>query len=439
MKPKSDNPKRVELTDGLRAIVNAFQPEPLDEDNFDAFYSDNTMTIRMGDEHLSPLDDLFDDCTMPLDRNAHLLSGHRGCGKSTELFGLKLRLEEAGHPVCVIDCQSEMNLNLANCWDIMLFISEGLCYIADKHEIPLPDDLVYDMFNYILQDVETTEEFTNAVNIDIGFVLKLIASIKGGLQMGDVQRTTLKTKMEKRGSDWKRYVNEISILITDAMSGFQPILIFEDLDKIQPFQRALDIFTYDTLAKMPFPIVYTFPIAEIYSSKFASLKGLYKTHILPMIQVSDADKTRNDAGIIVIEEIINKRADLRFFDTDVLNLLTEQTGGVLRHLFECILTACRIALRRGSENIMMSDAERALERLSSELTRPISINDNAILANIYNNINYRKQLEDTSSVLDHMHGLIVLEYQNGERWHDLHPLVAAFLKERGAINGSNKD
>jgi len=434
MTPIKEKQKRIELSDGLRATIKTFQPEPLDEDNFDVFYNANTMVIRTGNEHITPLGDIFDDCTTPLNRNAHLLSGHRGCGKSTELYSLKLRLEKEGHPVCMIDCQSEMNLNLADCWDIMLFITEGLCRIADKYDIELDDGLVSDIYNYILQDIEISSEFTDSRDINVGLTLSLIASIKGGLQMGDTQRTTLKTKMEKRGADWKRYVNEISDVITDAMKGHQPILIFEDMDKIQPFHRALDIFMYDTLAKMPFPIIYTFPIAEIYSSKFAALKGLYKTHVLPMIKVHNADKSEHTAGIAVIEEIVGKRADLGFFDKKALRLLVEQTGGALRHLFECILTACRIAIRRGSEKIEIDDAKRALERLTSELTRSISITDNEILANIYTNINHRKQLEDTTIVLEHMHSLVVLEYQNGDRWHDLHPLVVAFLKDRGIFD-----
>jgi len=35
-------------------------------------------------------------------------------------------------------------------------------------------------------------------------------------------------------------------------------------------------------------------------------------------------------------------------------------------------------------------------------------------------------------LLDMMQGLIVLEY-NGDRWHDLHPLVEDFLREQGEL------
>ena len=430
--------KKVELSDGLSAMIRAFQLEPLDDEAIYAeFYHNNTMSIRMGYEGDSPVDNLFDDCTTPLGINAHLFSGHRGCGKSTELFDLKRRLENGGHPVCMIRCESEMNLNLADCWDVMLFISEGLYRIIKEYGLPVNDAPLLDLFDYIRQDVEVTDEITNAKNFNMGIALNLFASIKGGLQMGDTQRTTIREKMERRGSEWKRYVDEISARITDEMNGKQPILIFEDFDKIIPSERALDIFRYDTLGKMPFPIIYTFPIDQTYNFRFNSIKGLYKVHVLPMIKVSNMDRSRNDEGIRVIREIIGKRADLQLFEPKALEILIEKTGGVLRHLFECIITASRIANRRDGEKIGVEDVNRATSSLASMLSRFISMADNHVLANIYNEIKYRAQIESSISVLGYMHGLVVLEYQNGERWHDLHPLIADFLRKRGELGGNN--
>jgi len=330
-----------------------------------------------------------------------------------------------------------MNLHLADCWDVMLFISEGLYRIIHEYNLPIDDAPLLELFKYIRQDVEVTEEIKDAAEFNIGVAFNLFASIKGGLQMGDTQRTTIREKMERRGSEWKRYIDEISMRITDEMGSKQPILIFEDFDKIIPSERALDIFRYDTLAKMPFPVIYTFPIDQTYSFRFNSIKGLYKVHILPMIKVSNMDKTKNAEGIAVIREIVSKRADLGLFDYDALNLLIEKTGGVLRHLFECIITASRIANRRDSAKIEIEDVNRATSGLASMLSRFISMEDNTTLANIYNDANYRAQIESSTSVLGYMHGLVVLEYQNGERWHGLHPLIADFLQKRGVLGGGD--
>jgi hypothetical protein len=42
-------------------------------------------------------------------------------------------------------------------------------------------------------------------------------------------------------------------------------------------------------------------------------------------------------------------------------------------------------------------------------------------------------IEDKPMLLEMMQGLIVLEY-NGDRWHDLHPLIEDFLKEQGELS-----
>ncbi|MDR0307617.1 MAG: hypothetical protein LBI42_12385 [Chitinispirillales bacterium] len=55
-----------------------------------------------------------------------------------------------------------------------------------------------------------------------------------------------------------------------------------------------------------------------------------------------------------------------------------------------------------------------------------------MLKNIYEGSKYKCVIEDKEMLLDMMQGLIVLEY-NGERWHDLHPLIEDFLKEQGEL------
>jgi hypothetical protein len=319
----------------------------------------------------------------------------------------------------------------------MLFITEGLCNIAEKNKIKLPKDTLQGVFDYIKKDIEETETIDSSASIDVGVVLSLFAFIKSNLQIGTQTRTIIREKMERRASEWLRYINEISDIITNKMDGKQPILIFEDLDKIQPYERAFDIFEYDVLAKMPFPIIYTFPISLSYDAKFAYLESFYKVHVLPMIKVSNDDKRENGEGIEVIRKIVALRANLELFDNNALEELIKQTGGVLRHLFECINTASRIAKRRGADKIEKQDAQRALSELSSMLGRRISEKDYGILARMYNDPNYRKRIENKEALLEQMQALVVLEYTNGDRWHDLHPLIAKFLIEQGFIDVKN--
>ena len=441
---------KLERAVTLDAMVRVFRPEPLDEASLEEFYYSNTMLSRTGDPTDSPLEDLFEDCIAPLGSNAHLLSGHSGCGKSTEFARLRQRFEEMGYPAIIINTQRDMNLNLADCWDIMLFIAYGLCEVAEQNKIKLPGTTLRAMFDYLRQDMEETKttESSSSVGIEasaaasatfgIGAVLKLFASIKSNLQLGAQTRLIIKEKFERRASEWMLYVNEISDIIADASNGKQPIIIFEDLDKIQPYERAFDIFSYDTLAKMPFPIIYTFPIAATYDARCASIDRLYKIHIFPMIKVSNEDKSENNEGIDTIRKIVGLRADLGLFEDvsrrSALEIMIKQTGGVLRQLFECITTASRRARRRGAERIEMEDARRALSDMASMLSRRISMDEYPMLINIIRDAKYREHIENRESLLKLMHGLIVLEYKNGDRWQDVHPLIADFLTKQGVVD-----
>ena len=436
----------IEKAEKLGEMLRAFRPEPLNESEFDRFYYDNTMPIRTGDECTSPLEDLYDECTTPLTKNAHLLMGHGGSGKSTELFHLKRKLESAGRPTCIIDFMAETDSQKASHWDTMILITEGLCKIVSDYGLNVPDKTLSAVLDYLKKDEVRTND--TGISSEIGAaagieaktpgilkgVLSAFASLKSEVKANALSRVTITEKMEKRASEWIAYIIEISDWVINGLSGKQPILIFENIDKMQPPEKALDILRFPYLSEMPFPVIYTFPISLYYEPRFALIKNNYRPHTLPMIKVRNLDKSDNEDGIAVIREIVKKRAKLDLFEDDALTLLIKQTGGVLRDLFECVISAARRANRRGSDKIESVDAELALSALGEELSRQISMPDNDKLVNIYKNEKFREQIEDKQFLLDKMQGLVVLEYRNGKRWHDLHPMVADFLIKQGVID-----
>jgi hypothetical protein len=121
------------------------------------------------------------------------------------------------------------------------------------------------------------------------------------------------------------------------------------------------------------------------------------------------------------------------FDDNALIFLIEKTGGILRDLFHCITGAASRASNRKSAKIEMEDAIAATTDLRSWRTRRIEKKNYPLLKNIYEGGKYKNMIEDKPMLLDMMQGLIVLEY-NGDRWHDLHPLIEDFLKEQGELS-----
>jgi len=439
----------VKKAERLEEMIRNFKPQPLDEKDFEIFYYKDTMKIRMGSSN-DPMKRLFMDCTMQTGfNNAYLLAGHRGCGKSTELFNLKQIFAKEGYPVAMVRAEIDLNLHLADCWDIMLFVTKALCEIAEENNINLPNATVEAVFDYINTDEEEVQtidkeaaisgEVAIEAGVNLASLLKLLLKLKSSLQVGTSVRTSLTKKGERYASEWLMYIEEISGFIADEMEGKQPIIIFEGLDKIQPYERAFSVFSHEILAKMPFPVIYSFPMPLIYDAKIATLKSLYELRILPMIKVSNVDKEENEDGIAVITQIVERRASAELFEDGVLKHMIKQTGGVLRHLFECIVTASYLASWREAEKIEMQDAEEALSELYISLSTLISMPNYEDLINIYQDENYRKRIDNKEALLNLIGASVILEYRNGDRWHDLHPLISKFLEKQGVVNNEKSD
>jgi len=337
----------------------------------------------------------------------------------------------------------------ANCWDIMLLITEGLCRIADDRGIILPQATIEAVFDYLKKDTEITgiKERTTSVEAGTGIkastppllsaLLSAFVSVKSDAKLSAGTRAVTKEKLEKRTSEWLDYTKLMANVIFAECEGNQPVIIFEGLDKIPIPENIFKILQFAALAQMPFSVIYTFPMSQCYSPQFSSIRDSYACHILPMIRVSNIDRSENSGGLAVIREIVEKRAELALFDgevgNDVLEHLIRKTGGSLRHLFECIISAAERADWRGAAKIQREDADSALSDLRGELTRIIAYPDYKSLVSIYSNTNEREQIADSDLLLRMMQTSVVIEYQNGERWHDLHPLIADFLIRQGEI------
>ncbi len=223
----------------------------------------------------------------------------------------------------------------------------------------------------------------------------------------------------------------MSEAITDKTGGRRPIIIFEDLDRLNPEDAWKVFYNYAAiLSGMKFPVIYTFPIALSYDVRFSAMESYFITKTLPMIKIETIEGQPFEDGISIIRQIVQKRANLDLFEEDVLAKMISYTGGSLRDLFRVINAAAKRAERRNSGRIGLEDADYALEEEKTSLTRRIEQRDYQFLLNIYQG--NKERIEDKEMLLRMLQASVVLEY-NGKRWHNVHPLVAKFLKEQGLM------
>jgi energy-coupling factor transporter ATP-binding protein EcfA2 len=398
----------------------------------------------MNDKNESPMNNIYKSCLTARNQNAHLLLGHKGCGKSTELNMLKLRFEKSGRMVSIIQCVIEADILGVAYWDLLILLGQHLCNIAEDMGCALPDSLLDDISGF-WKDIEIVDTQKNDYGLGIKGgvsaetpkfvkIIKFFASLSSEIKYGYDKRTTIRDKVRKSTAQWIGYLREVADYISQQSGGYQPIIIFEDLDKLPP-DKAWEIFDNNALSQMPFPVIYTFPISLSYDPKFARLEATFSNnhiHILPMIKIRTIDGIECQSGVDSIRCIVEKRTDLSIFEPSVLEFMISKTGGILRDLFYCISQAANRAGNRQMQTIGLEDAHAVTTRLRSSLTRRIEIKNYPLLINISKGSKYKSQIEDREMLLEMMLGLIVLEY-NGERWHDLHPLIEDFLREQGEL------
>lgn len=423
-------------------MLNAFSPAPLRADQMAAFYCKDTMEYRVSDKYDSPIEDIFDICRDPEGYNACLLLGHRGCGKSTELNRMSERLADAGYYVKTVNCGLDLDLlNIVHS-DLFILMGEALILIAEEAGCAVRKDLldqIRDFWDKVIKTKEIRE--ISGASLETGAsagtkgifagILDLFAQIRTDLKYNEEVRSEYRRQINVRSSEWIGLLGRVADEIAQKTGGKRPIVIFEDLDKLDPEDAWKVFYNYAAvLSGMRFPVIYTFPIALSYDARFSAMESYFVTKTLPMIKIETIEGQPFRDGIAIIQRIVEKRADLALFGEGVLERLIRCTGGSLRDLFHAIFASAKRAERRESAAISMEDADRALEELKTSLTRRIEKKEYDFLLDICRG--NRERIEDKEMLLKMLQASVVLEY-NGKRWHSVHPLVVRFFEEQGMI------
>ena len=396
----------------------------------------NTIEARTGNPLKSPIVDIYEACTEESPNYIHLLLGHRGCGKSTELNNLEKRLRKENYTLRKIDCQIETNLSQIKLEDVLILVSDALVGICNEKGIDVsPEEIkLLDSFFATIEKQQkfgTQKEIKIQGGIGAGFskIIQLIAEVKGQLMNTTEEMITIRETIYNRFDDWNKCINNIIEKIKQEDNNKHPIIIIENLDKVE-VEKAIEIFKNDYLGKIHTYIVFTFPISLRYDAKFRTITQYATPHIFPMIDVTTKEGKRNETGYETIKKIIEKRAELSLFEEKTLDLIIEKTGGSLRDVFRCVGEAAKYANRGKKDKIGVEEVHMALnDEKYNYLTPRITTKDYSALKEIHRS---KKEIEDHEKMLRFLEAHVVLEY-NGERWHDLHPLIYDFMYENGRI------
>ena len=294
-----------------------------------------------------------------------LYSGHRGVGKSTELLRLKEYLEQQKYFVVYFAADDEdIEPQDAEYADILFACTRHLVEaIKLQNHNPLLN-WMKDRWES-LKDLALTEISFEGLSLE--GQISQFAKITANLRATPDKRRELRQKINANTPSLVEALNDFIGQAQKSLAADSRgiVMIADNLDRIVETQEANKPSNYDEiylnrseiLRSLACHVIYTVPIAMIYSGRASQLENNYDTpDVLPMIMVRNPDGSENAAGLEKLRELICRRVALiepnlvqtlegkvdglnfpPIFDSpDTLKLLCLMSGGHVRNLMQLI-------------------------------------------------------------------------------------------------------
>ena len=379
----------------------------------------------------NPIAELIDALLAPFYRPPKFFfSGHRGCGKSTELLHL-LGSDEIHKKYWHINfsIREEADIIDIDYRDVLIALGGRLYREYQKAGGKLPKQLLSEIHGW----KGKVEKETSTVLGGFGGRLSDIemdASISAffanaGLKMKlePATRVELRQLLERDITGLITIINHIATTIYKQEKRI-PLVLIDDLDK-PDLDKARAIF-HDRREIMMQPncaIVYTVSSALFYSKEFDAIRDqalfLPNIYLHPPLQ----PEKHHSEGYRTLEKFIDLRMHKDLIEPSALEEAISYSGGVFRELARIIRTGIGRARRRNVAKIEKSDIEWATTEIRNEYRRILDREDIKLLKKVKND----NQLEYTDQLRSLLQILAVLEYRDEENWCDVHPVLRKLL------------
>jgi hypothetical protein len=266
--------------------------------------------------------------------------------------------------------------------------------------------------------------------------LKMLARIRSMVQGSVERREITRRELRKYGTD---LLGRVNLLLDDAArvlerNGKPPdlLIIQDNLDRLgaEPAER-LFIENGDLLGKLNAHAIYTAPVAMVLSAAANTGQVFEHGYTLPMVRVQQRNGRPYPKGIDALVTLIAARADPGevFVDARVPQYLARMSGGSVRDLIRLLFEAQSFARADGKQRIDRSSAKEAVQRVRLSLERTLW--PYKALAGIHQSKSLpepetadQQQLEQARAFYaDLLIKGVVLEYDGGECWYDVHPIM----------------
>lgn len=396
-----------------------------------------------------------------------LFTGHRGCGKSTELRKLQKSWEQ-DYFVIYREVDVEIDIQDAAYTDLYLLIIKEVADAMARLRLRFDADLMDQFQVWFMQITEETEETIErstsigaeaAAGFEIPLIsklmTKLLAQIKGATKFKKTVRDSLERDVGKLKQDLNNLLRDGNQKLTDKFKaedrhqkGF--LIILDNLDRVPPVVGDRLFFDNGThLQNLACTVIYTVPISAVYSAK--NLTNTFQSpNIMPMVNIYrlgegavgqaagpedgagqpwalpyDRERVKRLAGLVVW------RMDVRsvFQSPDLVLELARASGGHVRQLMQMTQTVCLTAASRGHAQVNGEDVLYAIKQEQFNFERVIPHAHYPILAEVC----LQRRMEQNVDGQIMFFNTSVLEYNGQTRWHYVNPLVKRIAPFQEAV------
>ena len=382
-----------------------------------------------------------------------LFTGHRGCGKSTELRQIQNQWADE-YNVIYIDAMLETDINDAEYTDIYLIVIKWVEFELRRNGLSFDAGLLAsfeqwfkEITNETVESVDksiaiegeitlsTKNPLEGIVTLAPPFLAKLLVKLLGQVKASHQGKKTVRQTLLK---DVSRLKADINLLLDDGLKKWQRkfskckgfLIIFDNLDR-SPVHVANHLF-FDYAAQLKdlhCTIVYTVPISVVYSPKNIN-NAFAKYNIIPMINIykydplvsSESELEYNNQGLDAVMSLVEKRVDIDaiFESRQGLLELAKYSGGHVRQMMQMVRGAIQNARASRADKVSAEHITYAINQEQFNFERVIPDEHYPVLAKVFLSKNAPR--DEIGQLM--LSNISVLEYNGLHRWNYLNPVVS---------------
>lgn len=426
-----------------KAIYASFSPSPLTAEQNELYIDlDNVRgsagVVPVLERHIR----LADKAT------SQVLGGHKGTGKTTELYLLKQALEVGDEKFFVVMVQSEDELdrNDVDFPDVLIAVIRQIAEQLRSAGIELKDSYLKSRFNWL------KEQLGKRIDLEASELSAGFGKLKMALKGSPDARQMIREHLDPDVGNWLAAANDLIeaaelALVEKGYAGL--VVLIDDLDKMVirsaegGHTTASQLFVNRSAQLTGFAChtVYTIPLSLAYSHHEATIRSAFGGDIpvVPMLKIVKAPPTGGDhrPGLTRMKEMVEarlKRAGATVddvFKRGVLNDLIRLSGGQP----DVLMALVRDGMARSSLPLPSSVVDRVRKERLREYARFLRREHWPVIEYVREHGRLPRSDDNEAVIRELLDSRAVLQYVNDEEWYGLNPLVAALSPPPGVDIG----